>query len=408
MSTEKFIVRQPILDPKHKVAGYEFWFQKADADTWGDEDLQHLAMLLAAGFNDAEAGWQMRELMIYMNATPAFLGSDAVLGMRPENTVFTLSRTDFASAETTAAVRRLRGQGYNISLRDDDLMAQAANLARCTPMLLQANRIELNANLPDLDTRVAMIRRIAQPGSKLLVRHVQSWELYERCTALNVGVFASEVYMSPQPGTPFKDINPSQTVIVQLMQLVRQNASVRELEHVMKRDAALSFKLFRYINSVGFGLGAEIESLRHAVTLLGYKTLYRWLSLLLATASSVKYGAVLMQTAMIRARFVELLGQGLMTTNESEDLFVIGLFSMLDRLMGMTIEQVMAKVNLSEPITEALLTRTGMYGPFLALAEACEDLNGNAAQCADELFLTARQVNEAQLQAVSWAQNLGV
>lgn len=407
MTIEKFIVRQPLLDPKHKVAGYELVFQKADVDTWGDNDLKELSELIATNFNDEESGWKLNDLMIYMNATPAFLSSDAVHAMRPQNTVFTLFRTDFSSPQTTATVRRLRSQGYNISLRDDDLMAQAANLARCTPMLLQANRIELNANVADIDTRVAMIRRIAQPGSKLVMRHVKTWEHYERCTELGVGVLASDVYLVPQPGTPFKNINPSQTVIIQLMQLVRQNANVRELEHVLKRDAALSFKLFRYINSVGFGLGAEIESLRHAVTLLGYSTLYRWLSLLLATATSVKFGAVLMQTAMIRARFVELLGQGLMTTNESEDLFVIGLFSMLDRLMGMSMEQVMSKVNLSEQIKEALLTRSGMYGPFLALAEASEMIEGNCASCADELFLTARQVNEAHLAAIAWAQNLG-
>jgi EAL and modified HD-GYP domain-containing signal transduction protein len=80
---------------------------------------------------------------------------------------------------------------------------------------------------------------------------------------------------------------------------------------------------------------------------------------------------------------------------------------MLDRLMGMSMEQVMGKVNLSEQIKEALLTRSGMYGPFLALAEASEMVDGDCAACADELFLTARQVNEAHLAAIAWAQNLG-
>jgi c-di-GMP-related signal transduction protein len=408
MTIEKFIVRQPLLDPKHNVCGFEFAFQRAEVDTWGDDDLQELSELIGRSFNNEKTGWALGELLVFMNATPAFLASETAAAMRPRNTVFTLYRTDFSNPEATATVKALRGAGFGISLRDDDLMEQAGKLAQCTPMLSQVNRIELNGNTPELDARIAMIKKIVQPGARLVARHVTSWDKYELCANLDLDVLASEVYLAPQPGTPFKSMNPSQAVIVQLMTLARQNANVRELENLLKHDAALSFRLFRYINSVGFGLGTEIQSLRHAVTLLGYSTLYRWLSLLLATASTVRYAAVLMQTAMIRGRFVELLGAGVMTTNESEDLFVIGLFSMLDGLLGIPMNQVLEKVNLPEAVAEALLRREGMYGPFLMLAEACEDLNGDAAELADSLFLTAHQVNEAHLAAVAWAQELGL
>ena len=164
----------------------------------------------------------------------------------------------------------------------------------------------------------------------------------------------------------------------------------------------------RYINSVGFGLGAEIQSLRHAVTMLGYSPLYRWLSLLLATASTDSHAAVLMQTAIVRGRFAELAGQGILPKNEAENLFVVGMFSLLDRLLGMPMEEVLAKIQLAEPVAQALLTRDGMYGPFLALAEACELNNGNIAALADSLFISARQVNEAHMAALLWAQALKI
>jgi c-di-GMP-related signal transduction protein len=190
---------------------------------------------------------------------------------------------------------------------------------------------------------------------------------------------------------------------LQLMDMVKKNADVRALEEVLKRDATLSYKLFRYINSVGFGLGAEIQSLRHAVTMLGYTPLYRWLSLLLATASTQAHSAVLMQTAVVRGRFAELAGHGILPKNEAENLFVVGMFSLLDRLLGIPMEEVLEKVQLSESISQALLTREGVYGPFLALAEALEPDNGDVGALADALFLNPRQVNEAHLAALAWA-----
>ncbi len=197
-------------------------------------------------------------------------------------------------------------------------------------------------------------------------------------------------------------------MILQLMQLVRKNADVRKLEDILRRDAALSYKLLRYINSVGFGLGAEIQSLRHAVTMLGYSPLYRWLSLLLATASNSDNSPVLMQTAIVRGRLAELLGEGSVPKGESENLFVAGMFSLLDRLLGIPMEEVLENIQLSDSISQALLSREGVYGAFLSLAEACEFNNGKVAELADSLFLSPHHVNESHLAALAWAQNLQV
>lgn len=84
---------------------------------------------------------------------------------------------------------------------------------------------------------------------------------------------------------PAKSLSPGHAQIVRLLNLVRNNGEIRDIEAVLKQDVALSFKLLRYINSAGFGLMVEIQSFRHAVSILGYDALNKWLSLLLVTAS---------------------------------------------------------------------------------------------------------------------------
>jgi c-di-GMP-related signal transduction protein len=107
-----------------------------------------------------------------------------------------------------------------------------------------------------------------------------------------------------------------------------------------------------------------------------------------------------MKTAIIRGRFAELLGLYLLPRNEAENLFVAGMFSMLDRLLGMTMDEALAQIPLSEALCQALLSRQGIYGPFLALAESCEQPDGDSAALADALFLSAEQVNRAHLAAL--------
>jgi len=399
MSREKIIVREPLLDAKQQVIAYELACQHDVDGMASDADLQGLAAL-ASTLNDPDAGWLLGSQKLFLESTPDLLCSEELQALRPENTVLTLSIADLADSDTSAAVQSLRGQGFGFSLRECETLAQAK------PLLAHVSHIELNGAHANLPAWAALANSVKQPGTRLVARAVTSWQQVDACCQLGLDTFFGKVYLAPQPGTPGKGMNPAQAIILQLMDLVRKNADVRELEGVLKRDAAISFKLFRYINSVGFGLGTEIQSLRHAVSMLGYSTLYRWLSLLLATASSVRYGAVLMQTAVVRGRFAELLGQGLLPKSEAENLFVVGMFSLLDRLLGIPMEQVLEQVPLPEPVQQALLSREGVYGPFLALAEACESADGKAQEQADALFINARQVNEAHLAALAWAQSL--
>jgi EAL and modified HD-GYP domain-containing signal transduction protein len=203
-------------------------------------------------------------------------------------------------------------------------------------------------------------------------------------------------------------MNPAQTIILQLMQMVQNNEDVPKIEAVLKRDPALIYKLLRFINSAGFGAGRQIESLRQAISMLGYAPLYRWLVLLLATASTSGYSPVLMETAVVRARLCELLGQKFLPRSEGEYLFVAGMFSLLDRLLGLPMQEVLDTVQLPEQVVQALLGRDGTYGPYLALAEACE-LNSNlVGSLAASLDISPSEVNKAHLSALAWAQNVAV
>lgn len=206
---------------------------------------------------------------------------------------------------------------------------------------------------------------------------------------------------------PAKSLSPGHAQIVRLLNLVRSNGEIRDIEAVLKQDVALSFKLLRYINSAGFGLMVEIQSFRHAVSILGYDALNKWLSLLLVTASRDPGAPALMQTAIARGRFMEEIGAGYFDAAERDNLFITGAFSLLHALLGTSIQAVLEEMNLPANIREALLHDQGEFAPFLHLARCCESFDPKALQAAvEQLHLAGEQVNRAQLIALGFADGL--
>jgi EAL and modified HD-GYP domain-containing signal transduction protein len=205
---------------------------------------------------------------------------------------------------------------------------------------------------------------------------------------------------------PAKELTPGHAQLVRLLNLVRNNADIKEIEGLLKQDVAISYKLLRYINSAGFGLMCEIQSFRHAVSILGYDALNKWLSLLLVTASRDPGAPAMMQTSIARGRFMELVGASYFDKSEHDNLFITGAFSLLPILLGASMQSILEEMHLPDSVTDALLHGEGGFAPFLRLAQATESFDGATLRSlAEELQLPAEQVNRHLVTALAFADS---
>jgi EAL and modified HD-GYP domain-containing signal transduction protein len=140
--------------------------------------------------------------------------------------------------------------------------------------------------------------------------------------------------------------------------------------------------------------------------LLGYDFLWRWLSLLVYAGIDLSAAQrVLLNTAIIRGRLTELLGQIHLPSKEANALFVVGHFSLLDALLGIPMEQVLKRINLPDEIAQALLNREGKYAPYLDLALAFESNQWTqAARLCRQLDIDLAAASRAHLAAIEWAR----
>ena len=201
---------------------------------------------------------------------------------------------------------------------------------------------------------------------------------------------------------------PQMNTIVELIRGVDREDLPDRLEELLKHDPTLAFRLLRYINSPGFGLRVEISSFRHAVMMLGYKRLKRWLALLLASASRDVNMRPVIFAAVRRGVLMEELGRdsGLDDEHRSE-LFICGVFSLLDRMMGQPFAQLMRSIPVSEAVRAALVDGSGAHHPYLELVRAVESASVfDIRSAAEHILMGLPEVNRAVLRALAAARQL--
>ncbi|HEY0906137.1 MAG TPA: HDOD domain-containing protein [Methylophilus sp.] len=270
------------------------------------------------------------------------------------------------------------------------------------PQHLQANYIQIEG-WQTIDEVIAAIEAHPALLSKLIMAGTQTTKDFDTLRQVGIQWFSGSFYLQP-PAEAGKVTHPGFESVLNLLNLVSQDADNKTIEQGFKRDTTLSYKLLRYINSVGFGLSCEVQSLNHALTILGRQQLYRWLTLLLVTAGNHEACPALMKASIIRGRFMELLGEPFFDRHGKDNLFVVGVFSLLDRMLNQPMPEVLEKLKLPEAIVEALTTRSGIYAPFLNLILALETLDSQSAALAEALQLQAAQVNQCHLEAIRWAE----
>lgn len=396
------IARQAIVDASRSVIGYELFDRSRQSDNHtAASDAELLFRVLSHIDNEALTDRKT----IFVNCTHDSLAGGHLELIQPEKVVLEIPPLEQGEAEDIEArlqtLLEVRKRGFRLAFNQTVL----GSAYRSWLTLAAFIKIDLSQLRPE---DVAGVIRLAQSSSPahLIAEKVETAEQFEQVAALGVKLFQGYWFAKPTL-VKGQTLRASQATLIQLINLVRQQASTSEIEEVLKHDPTLSFNLLRFINSSGFGLSVEITSFRHAVMILGLKKLFRWAALLMITSRDGGAPPAVASMAVVRGRLMELLAGEVLGPEECDNAFVVGVFSLLDTMLGMPMDKALSAVALPTVVVEALLLRTGPLAPFLDLAEACESANDEAfAKAADTLHLSNRQVNWAHLQALTWAETL--
>ncbi len=404
-----FIARQPILDRQQRIVGYELLARESATST--QAPAQHSrasdSALLFHALSSISAENLFGDKLAFLNVRLEDLDGEHLEIVFPQRIVLELPRAagDDAAriAEARDQLRLLREKGFRLAA---GVWALTAPYLEWLPLL---NFLQIDVQALPAGVLPAVLRRVsALNGVRLLAEKVETQEAFQEYFDAGLHLFQGYYFARPQTVSA-KVSNPAYATVLQLIDLVNKQAEVPRIEEVLKHDPTLSFKLLRYINSSGFGLMSEITSFRHALVILGYQKLLRWLVLLLATTPGSSKASSQARVAITRGRMMELLCQGTLPAEEGDNAFVVGVFSMLDAMLGVSMDRALGEISLPEPVMLALREQHGMFGPYLQVVLACEREDWDAIDLqAGLLGLSQRKVAMSHLEALAWAENLGI
>ncbi len=395
---------QAILDARRAIVGYELFDRSVSATGHtAASDAQLLFNVLSG--TDAESPIGKKDLFI--NCTHDSLSGGHLDLIAPQRVV--LEIPPLAVSDVDQILTRLPSlqditrRGFRLAF-DYSVLTQPY-----APWLELASFIKFDLTVIRPQSLGSFIKLAhAKTAAQLIAEKVETPSQYEMVAGLGVKLFQGFWFAKPVL-VQGQSVRPAQANILQLINLVRKQASTAEIEEVLKRDPTLSFNLLRFINSAGFGMRSEVTSFKHAVMLLGLNRLFKWAALLLTTSHAGDMPPAVGTTAVARGRLMELLATELLPPEECDNAFVVGVFSLLDTMLGLSMEVALATVSLPESVTQALLHRTGPLAPFLELTIACETGDDEVfGRTATLLGLNNGQVNWAHVQALAWAETMGV
>jgi EAL and modified HD-GYP domain-containing signal transduction protein len=404
-----FIARQPIFDRTEKIDGYELLFRSGLENAYSAVDGDAATkQVITTTFSVIGLKELIGTKRAFINFTgnllkeqiPALLPRDAIVVEILEN--IAIDR-DIISACST-----LKSKGYKLALDDFVLEDQYR------PLLDLADIIKVDFLSTPIDTCnsiIGDIKSVSRTPKTFLAEKVENKEVYRKAVSMGYLLFQGYFFSKPEIKIG-KQIPPNKLNYLSIVrELYTSEPEYAKLEEILKRDVALSYKLLKLVNSTSFGLAKKVTSIRHALMLMGIQEVRKWFSLI--TLSEIGQGKPdeLVRASIIRARFCELLATKVGLQSRAPEVFLMGLFSMIDAFLDKTMEEVIKELPLSSDVKNVLTGNGSPLQPFYQLVVAYERGDWASYEKLME-FLGLDSVKDSQLmpetyfESLKWADEL--
>lgn len=395
----RFVARQSILAADQKVFGYELLFRDGVENFFGNGDMDAASRGTLSTTTLMGLDLLCDGRRAFINCTRDTLLKDYITLLPPSQVVVEVLETVPADELVFAACQRLKQAGYMIALDDfafDDPREILTTLADII-------KVDVQATSPT--EAAAMAKRYSPYHCQMLAEKVEAQEEFIAAKKAGFSYFQGYFFRRPEILST-REIPANRINYLRMLRAVSQRElDLPHIEDLLKGEAALCYRLLRYMNSVMFGFAAEIRSVHHALSILGEREVRRWIRLVATLGAAQGKTTDLVLATLVRARFCELLSPRI--AHPDSDLFLMGMLSLMDSLLDMPMQQVLENIPIDQESKSVLLGQGGPLRPFYQLMLAQESGEWQAvSELAYQLQLKESEVAEAHWQAMHWAKQM--
>lgn len=392
---EVFVARQPIFDRQKDVFAYELLFRSGFESYYDSLGAQKASADLMAFVNfgeltDGKRGFATFTRSLLLKKFPAVLPSDLLTVGIPVGIGI--------DQEVVAICRKLKEGGFVLVMDDFSLEHLSS------PLTALADIIRVDFQVLDAAQRERLCKELLPTKVKLLARKVETADDFAKAFELGFTYFQGSFLCKPAASTE-TDIPGNKLAYLRLLNEVnRGDLSLDDLEGIIKTDVTLTYRLLRFMNSAWFGIRYEVNSVRHALVLLGPKEIRKWASMLVLQNLSDDKPQELLLLSLVRAKVAEQLAPLVNLRKNIPELFLMGMFSALDALLDRPMPVLLEELPVDQSVKAALL---GVPGPFRNVYDLILAYEGGDwkafSKAATALNLNERAVPDLVKQSIKWA-----
>ncbi|WP_415893142.1 EAL and HDOD domain-containing protein [Neptuniibacter sp. PT8_73] len=394
-SLDLLLARQPVFNKSQDVVAYLLLYRNDDvqAPKTINDHLATSSVILNTYASICEEG-EVRSLPCYIKLTDQTLMADNFPDLPKESFILEILGHSKITPEFVERVKILNQQGYRIALSD------YRPHPKYEPLLNLIHILKLDIQKTGIDQLPQVVKDLRPYHLELLADKVETQNEFRKCHELGFALFQGYFLSKPEP-VKGKKLGSSKVLLLQMMvELQSPQATAQSVEQLVINDPLLTYRILRVVNSAAFSLQREIESLSHAISLLGFEQIRKWVSLFLVTDTQEK-PEELTRSMLVRGRMCELLAE-MLGRDQPINNFITGLFSKLDVLLDMEMPELLEQVPLQAEVKAALLTNEGQLGQILD--QVCHYERGDFEDL--DLLLDQHFYEAAYRHSLSWSQQV--
>jgi len=354
-SATVFVARQPIFDCAKRSFGYEL-LCRYKPESEGDTSDATTSMLdvLASGLLPTGLDELTGDKQAFISCPRQFRAED-VAALPSERVILEIHESIKPDEKILNTCRKLKAAGYRLAL-DDFAMAESGR-----PFLDLADIVKVDFPTTPPGERTKIARDLAARGIQVLAGKVESATAFDEAVASGYSYVQGYFFVKPAFRATDEISGNKLSRLRMLDELNRAELSYDRLEEIIKQDVFLTYDLLRFINSVWFGLSHKVTSIKHALVLLGPKEVKKWFALVTLRSMGTDKPSELLLRCMTRAKMGELMAPLVGLSSHASQLFLMGMFSVIDAVLDASMPTIMAKLPLDDQIKQALLGQPNPY-----------------------------------------------
>jgi EAL and modified HD-GYP domain-containing signal transduction protein len=400
-----FVARQPIFDQHVNLFGYELLFRSSRENRFNSTDQEQASLsVIANSFFVFGIGSLTGDARAFINFTRETILNDYAYALPRDALIVEILESVTPDPDVIAACTRLKQSGYILALDDFDQRQRHEN---SDELLDLADIVKIDFGTCDARERARYAAEVGRRGIALLAEKVETRE--DAAQAVELGYQYLQGYFFAKPEILIAQQAPALRAnrVNILRELHSAEPNMRAVEELFRHDPDLSYKLLRHLNSAAFNFRSRISSIWRAITILGERGMRAWTAVVILAGLGSDHPSEVVVTSVTRARFCELIGREMRLGEQCDDLFLMGLFSMIDVLTSRPMEETLDALPLSPEAHDALLGRPNRLRQILEIAQVFERGRWTLAdQMIGSLRLSPSQVAACYHQAMAWGSQV--